>query len=113
VNTYLKRCRWGQFLLVRGDLISEYVNLYGEWCEGEVELFRALLPEDGVAVEVGSNIGMHAVPISRFCARGALFCYEPQRVVNMLCLPRGRTPPLPLVPVTAWAELEAGGLPLY
>lgn len=86
MNTYLKRGRWGEFLLIRGDLISEYVNLYGEWCEGEVELFRALLPEDGVAVEVGSNIGMHAVPISRFCGRGALFCYEPQRVVfQILC----------------------------
>lgn len=86
MNTYLKRCRWGQFLLLRGDLISEYANLYGEWCEGEVELFHALLPEDGVVAEVGSNIGMHAVPISRFCGRGALFCYEPQRVIfQMLC----------------------------
>ncbi len=86
MDTYLKQCRWGNFLLIRGDLISEYVNLYGEWCEGEVELFARLLPEDGVAIEVGSNIGMHATPLSHFCRKGKLFCYEPQRVVfQILC----------------------------
>lgn len=86
MRTYLKHCRWGEFLLIHGDMISEYVNLYGEWCEGEVELFRRLLPEDGVAIEVGSNIGAHAVPISRLCARGRVFCYEPQRIIfQILC----------------------------
>ena len=86
MRTYLKRCRWGEFLLIQGDMISEYVNLYGEWSEGEVEVFRRLLPEDGVVIEVGSNIGMHAVPLSQFCARGRVFCYEPQRVIfQILC----------------------------
>ncbi len=86
MNTYLKQCRWGQFLLIHGDLISEYVNLYGEWCEGEVELFKQLLPADGVAIEVGSNIGMHAVPLSQICKDGKLFCFEPQRIIfQVLC----------------------------
>lgn len=86
MRTYLKRCRWGELLLIHGDMISEYINLYGEWCEGEVELFRRLLPEDGVAIEVGSNIGAHALPISRFCPKGRVFCYEPQRIIfQILC----------------------------
>ena len=86
MNTYQKHCRWGQFLLIHGDMISEFVNLYGEWCEGEVELFRQLLPEDGVVVEVGSNIGMHSIPMSQFCDRGKVFCFEPQRIVfQILC----------------------------
>ena len=86
MRTYLKRCRWGEFLLIHGDMISEYVNLYGEWSEGEIALFLRLIPEDGVVIEVGSNIGMHTVPLSQFCAKGRVFCYEPQRVIfQILC----------------------------
>lgn len=86
MKTYIKPCRWGQFLLIQGDLISEYANLYGEWCEGEVDLFKRLLPADGVVIEVGSNIGTHSVALSQLCHKGQVFCYEPQRVVfQVLC----------------------------
>lgn len=86
MQTFLKECRWGRFLLLRGDMISRFVDLYGEWAEVEVDLFRTLLPEDGVCVEVGSNIGMHAIPLSKICERGRIFCYEPQRpIFNILC----------------------------
>ena len=86
MKTYLKDCRWGRFLLLRGDMISQFVDMYGEWAETEVDLFRTLLPEDGVCIEVGSNIGMHAIPLSRACARGKVFCYEPQRpIFHILC----------------------------
>jgi len=86
VDTYFKRCRWGDFLLLRGDLLSEFVNLYGEWCEGEVELFRSLLSADSTVIEVGSYIGMHSVPLSKCCSHGRVFCYEPQRVIfQVMC----------------------------
>jgi FkbM family methyltransferase len=86
MHTYFKKCRWGDFLLLRGDMIGDYVNLYGEWCEAEVTLFRRLLSAESVVVEVGSNIGMHSVPIARFCERGKVFCFEPQRIIfHLLC----------------------------
>jgi len=86
MDTYLKACSWGRFLLICGDMISEFVNLYGEWCEAEVEIFNDLLPTNGVVIEVGSNIGMHSVPMSHFCSEGKLFCYEPQRLIfQILC----------------------------
>ncbi|GLS21808.1 hypothetical protein GCM10007874_48250 [Labrys miyagiensis] len=86
MKTYLRECRWGMFMLLRGDMISQYVDMYGEWVETEVELFRTLLPDDGVCIEVGSNIGMHAVPLSRFCENGRIYCYEPQRpIFHILC----------------------------
>ena len=84
MKTYLKDCRWGRFLLLDGDMISDFVNLYGEWCEAEVELFEKLLDETSTVIEVGSNIGMHAVPLSRICAKGRLYCYEPQRVIHQI-----------------------------
>ena len=87
MQTFLKDCRWGQFLLIYGDMISSYVNLLGHWCDIEVDLFRALLPPSGgVCVEVGANIGMHAVPLSRLCEGGEVICYEPQRpIFHVLC----------------------------
>ena len=37
-------------------------------------------------VEVGANIGMHAVPIAKAIASGRLICFEPQRVIfQQLC----------------------------
>lgn len=87
MRTYLKDCRWGKFLLIEGDMISGYVDRLGHWCNIEVDLFRLLLPpENGVCIEVGSNIGMHAVPLSKLCTGGEVVCYEPQRpIFHVLC----------------------------
>jgi FkbM family methyltransferase len=87
LQTFLKECRWGRFLLIRGDMISSYVDALGHWCDIEVDLFRALLPEsEGVCIEVGANIGMHAVPLAKLCAGGEVICYEPQRpIFHVLC----------------------------
>ena len=87
METFIKDCRRGKFLLIDGDMISGYVDRLGHWCDVEVELFRQLLPErGGVCIEVGANIGMHAVPIAGFCAGGKLICYEPQRpIFHVLC----------------------------
>ncbi len=86
MRTYIKAARHGKFMLMHGDMISEFVNLYGEWCEGEIELFNKIIPSKGVVIEIGSNIGMHSVPISKICHEGQLFCFEPQRIIfQILC----------------------------
>ncbi|MFJ2714367.1 FkbM family methyltransferase [Pseudomonas sp. NPDC087346] len=86
MNTYIKKCKWGKFILIRGDMICNHVDMYGEWSETEVDLFRSLVPENGNCIEVGSNIGMHAVPLSIICKNGSVFCYEPQRpIYHVLC----------------------------
>jgi FkbM family methyltransferase len=87
MQTFLKPCRWGQFLLIHGDLISNYVDRLGYWCDIEVDLFRILLPaETGVTIEVGANIGMHTVPLAKLCSRGEVICYEPQRpIFHVMC----------------------------
>lgn len=86
MKTFQKKCKWGTFLLLRGDMISQFVDIYGEWCELEVALFRDLLDKGSNVVEVGSNIGMHSVPLSRFVPDGRVFCFEPQRVLfQVLC----------------------------
>jgi FkbM family methyltransferase len=86
MQTYLRDCRWGKFLLLRGDRISQNVDVWGEWAEAEITLFRSILRNDANVVEVGSNIGMHAIPLAIVCSKGKVFCHEPQRpIFHILC----------------------------
>jgi FkbM family methyltransferase len=84
METYVKSARHGKFILLRGDMISEFINLYGEWCEAEIELFSKVVPRDGIVIEIGSHIGSHSIPISRICNEGMLYCFEPQRIIQQI-----------------------------
>jgi len=84
MKTFLKECRWGTFLLLRGDMISQYVDLYGEWCEREVDLYAQLLSDGDNVIEVGANIGLHAVPLAKLVGSGRLLCFEPQRLIHQV-----------------------------
>lgn len=86
MKTYIKDCRYGKFLLIHGDMISNYVNMYGEWSQAEVDLFEDILTPASNVIEVGSNIGMHTIPLSMKCSQGTVFGYEPQRpIFHVLC----------------------------
>lgn len=86
MQTYLKDLRWGRFNLIEGDMISSIASHYGEWSETEVSVFRHLIDENSNIIEVGSNIGMHAVPLAKTAHRGKLLCFEPQRIIfQQLC----------------------------
>ena len=86
MKTFLKDCKWGTFLLLRGDMISQFTDIYGEWCELEVALFNDLLKKNSNVVEIGANIGMHSIPLSHLASKGKVFCFEPQRVLfQILC----------------------------
>lgn len=86
MKTYLKDLRWGRFNLIEGDMISTIATHYGEWSEVEVSVFQILLSASDNVVEVGSNIGMHAVPLAKMVQQGKLICFEPQRIIfQQLC----------------------------
>jgi FkbM family methyltransferase len=67
--------------------VGRSLALYGEWCEGEVELFAKVLRPGDVAIDVGANIGSHTVAMARLVnSRGTVIAFEPQRVVfQILC----------------------------
>lgn len=84
----IRRCLHGYFMYLRGDrYVGRCLELYGEYSEGEVALFRQLVPAGGTVVEVGANIGSLTVPLSRMAgAAGQVIAFEPQRAVfNVLC----------------------------
>jgi FkbM family methyltransferase len=95
MQTYLKDCKWGRFLLLQGDMVSQYADIYGQWCEQEVDLFARLLGPESNVLEVGAHIGLHAVALSALAPRGKVVCFEPQRALFQVlcanCALNGRT----------------------
>ncbi|MCA9201695.1 MAG: FkbM family methyltransferase, partial [Planctomycetales bacterium] len=84
----LVRARYGVMLYNRHDrYIGRSLNLYGEFSEGEVDLFRAMLKPGDVVLEAGANIGVHTLPLSQLVGKkGTVLAFEPQRIVfQTLC----------------------------
>src|SRR4051794_34289232 len=79
----LTQTRYGQMLFNRHDLyIGRSLELYGEWSEGEIELFQQVLRPGMVAVDAGANIGTHTLALAQSVApNGVVYAFEPQRIV--------------------------------
>jgi len=59
------------------ELVGYALSLYGEYSEGEVEVFRKLLRPDDVAIDVGANIGAFTVPMARLVGEwGKIYAFE-------------------------------------
>jgi FkbM family methyltransferase len=78
----LKKCRYGDMVYQPNDLyIGRSFELYGEFSEAEVTLFRALVRPGDVVVDVGANIGAHTVALARLVGPGGrVIAFEPQRL---------------------------------
>lgn len=80
MKTYLAELKHGRFILLANDFICNMANLYGEWAEREIELFRAILHPGDIVVEAGSHVGLHTIPLARIVGRsGSVIAIEPQR----------------------------------
>ena len=129
----LKTCRYGQMLYNINDMyIGRSLELYGEWSEGEVELFRQILKPGDFAIDVGANIGVHTLFMARHVGpKGFILAMEPQRIVyqtlcanmalnsvpNVMCLPDAagaregfvKVPPLDYTKEQNFGGLGLGG----
>jgi len=84
----MKACRYGQMLYNSNDTyIGRSLDLYGEYSQGEADLFAGMLKPGNVVIEVGANIGAHTLLLSQLVTRsGAVIAFEPQRVLfQTLC----------------------------
>jgi FkbM family methyltransferase len=84
----LKATRYGLMLYHSKDAyVGRSFDLYGEFSEGEVDLFRQLLRPGAVVLDIGANIGAHTLYFASAVGRGGgVIAYEPQRVIHqMLC----------------------------
>jgi FkbM family methyltransferase len=77
--------RYGKLISSRKDAyIGRGLFEYGEFSEGEVELFRDILTKDSVVCDVGANIGAHTLAFSRIVRH--VYAFEPlPTLFNALC----------------------------
>jgi FkbM family methyltransferase len=85
----LTETRHGVMLVNRNDVfMGQALLLYGECCELESRFLLSLLPNPGLVIEVGANMGIHTVPMGRFLAQHGrtMLAFEPQPVIfQQLC----------------------------
>lgn len=82
-NRYLavKRCKHGLFMYNRNDaFIGKSLDLYGEWCDFEIQLLRNFIKPGDTVIDAGANIGTHTIAFANLVGpTGRVHAYEPQR----------------------------------
>ena len=84
----VKHCRHGPMAFnVQDRFIGRSFDLYGEYVEGEIQMFDQLLRPGMVALDVGANIGAHTIFMARKVQPGGVvIAFEPQRqIFQLLC----------------------------
>lgn len=84
----IAKCRHGMMIFNKHDAyVGRSLKLYGEFSEGEIEVFDRYISPGHTVVEVGANIGAHTVYLSkRVGTQGSVIAIEPQRLVfQTLC----------------------------
>ncbi len=79
----LIKARHGYVLYNRNDtVIGRLIELYGDYFETEVAVFRQFVGPGDVVLDVGANIGAHTLALARLAGPGgAVYAFEPQRLV--------------------------------
>jgi FkbM family methyltransferase len=82
----VRRCRHGVMAYHRLDAhVGRALDTLGEWAEAELELLALFLRPGAVAVDVGANLGTHALCFARAVGpSGAVLAFEPQAVMHQL-----------------------------
>jgi FkbM family methyltransferase len=81
-------CRSGVMLYNRNDTyIGASLREYGEFSAEETALFRIIVQPGRTVLDIGANIGVHTVDLSRLVGpSGVVHAFEPQRLTfQLLC----------------------------
>jgi FkbM family methyltransferase len=84
----LASCRGGLMLYNRNDTyIGASLRKYGEFSGEEATLFQMIVQPGRTVLDIGANIGVHTVDMSRLVGvSGVVHAFEPQRLVfQVLC----------------------------
>ena len=86
--TRVAKTRFGPMAYQRGDVvIGRSLAEYGEWAGPEIDFLLDLLQFGDTVVDVGANIGTHAIAMARRVgSSGEVIAFEPQRpTFHLLC----------------------------
>jgi len=79
----VKSCRHGTIIYNKNDMyIGKSLELYGEFSEGEVDLFRQVVRPGNTILEIGANLGTHTIVLAQLAGiYGQVHAFEPQRLL--------------------------------
>ena len=79
----IKACKYGLTLFNSNDMyVGKSLDQYGEYAEGEIDLFKELVKEGDTVYDIGANIGSHTLALARIVGEeGVVAAFEPQRQV--------------------------------
>ena len=78
----LRVCKYGLMLYnINDQYVGHSFELYGEFSEGEADLFKQVIRPGDTVLDVGANIGAHTLLFARLAGEhGSVWAFEPQRV---------------------------------
>ena len=78
--------RYGKIMYNQLDeYVGKSLKLYGEFSQGEADLFDQLVQPGHIVVEAGANIGSHTIHLAQLVGdKGQIWAFEPQRLVFQL-----------------------------
>ncbi len=84
----LRPCRHGYLAYNARDLyVGKALELYGEFSESEVDVFRQLVRPGDTVLDIGANMGTHTIYFAQAVGpQGSVHAFEPQRMLfQLLC----------------------------
>lgn len=77
-STAVAETRHGHMTYFVDDMwLGRSLRIYGEWSEGECELYRRVVKPTDTVIEVGANIGAHTMELGKLAA--FVYALEPSR----------------------------------
>jgi FkbM family methyltransferase len=73
------------FYPVNDKYVGGSFRAYGEFSQGEVDLFSHFIQRGAIVLDVGANIGAHTVPLAQLVGpEGLVVAFEPQPVLHQI-----------------------------
>ena len=74
--------RYGKIMYNQLDqFIGRSLRLYGEYSQGEADIFEQIVKPGHIVVEAGANIGSHTIHLAQLAGdQGQVWAFEPQRL---------------------------------
>ena len=78
--------RYGRMFYPKNDkYVGGSFRDYGEFSEGEVQIFTHFIQRGAIVLDVGANIGAHTVPMAHLVGPGGMVvAFEPQPVLHQI-----------------------------
>lgn len=82
----LTESRYGPMLYPpRDQYVGRSFKEYGEFSQGELDIFVQILSPGAIVLDIGANIGAHTVPLAQLVGTGGVVvAFEPQPVLHQI-----------------------------